>query len=900
MSAAGLDEDLGTQEGAGAGMSIRDYLLVVQRHRLLILLVTVAVTVAVGLYSSTRTPIYESRSEVLVTSFERTTGGGFSGGGVGTLDTELRLMLSAPVRDRVAAQLGLAPSDPRLLSVQVSQLEETSIVTIVARDQDPVIAASVSNAYATAYLDSRRDRVLSRTVTARRALDEEITLSQQALEDVDARIAEQLAGEDVRVIGLREELEVMEDELELLVAERELVAEDPTSRLAAVQGRIIALDNEIAALQTRIAASDEQLAALVTGLGGGSFTDERLTLQERARQLRAERDALGTREAIAARIPNQSPSLDTPGQAAARANATRELQRWDQLTEDIEALGDRTVVASNLQLERDRQLAQLSTLTRQRAGLVSDPTNLTRTAVAQLEELDLAITELEADIDLREQDIEAVLARPTVDVSSLRLERDVVFSRLSAFIQQRASLIEDASDLTEGGEVLVRGAVPTGPISPQPARDGMLAFLLGLALGIGLAFAIDYSEDAIRDDLDVRRATGRRPLLGRIPEWVIPGPTREGIVTLLDPSSVAAESYRELSANVRFMALSLPSSGLPVEERDELLAAGVLDRPPLGRGIMLASPTANNGKTATAVNLAVASARAGQRTIIVDADLRRPRVAELFGLGRLRGLSDLLAERGEVDDYLVNVGVPNLLVLPAGTLPPNPSDVLANAQLDIVYRKLQERFDLILIDTPAVLAVPDSLEAGRLVDWALLVMQHTVTTRREVVGTIERLEQVGIRVEGGILNAIDTRSDAYYYYYTYYHRLEYGAAVDGIDGAAPRGPRVPVGAAGRSAPRGPVGGGAVAPRDRVLVPAARPRGILQRINPFDRDGGRDGDTSRGVRGGRIGRVRPGADGPGAAMLDGFGRGRRDDDLGPDLRTGGPDDLPPLEDPEGPY
>ena len=154
---------------------------------------------------------------------------------------------------------------------------------------------------------------------------------------------------------------------------------------------------------------------------------------------------------------------------------------------------------------------------------------------------------------------------------------------------------------------------------------------------------------------------------------------------------------------------------------------------------MMASPTANNGKTATAVNLAVASARAGQRVVIVDADLRRPRVAALLGLGRLRGLSDLLAERGIVDDYLVNVGVPNLLVLPAGTLPPNPSDVLASSQLDVVYRQLQDRFDLILIDSPAVLAVPDALEVGRLTDWALLVMQHTVSTRREVVGTIERL-----------------------------------------------------------------------------------------------------------------------------------------------------------------
>ncbi len=897
-------------EDEGESLSLRDYWLVVQRHRIMIAIVTLAVTIGATLFSATRTPIYQSRSELLVTGFQRVEDAPLGeAGGTTSLSTELRLITSAPVRDRVAAQLGLAPSDPRLLGIEVSQVQGTSIVAIVARDQDPVIAASVSNAYATAYLDSRRDRVLSRTVSARRALDEEISGLQVELDAVDGRIAERLAGQDVRVVALQDELDVVVDELEALVEERELVAEDPTTRLAAAQGRIIALDTRVAALTVSIAAYDDQLAALIRGVGGGALSDERLVLQDRARQLRAERDALGARGDIAARIPNQDPSQDTPGQAAARANATRDLQRWDQLDRDAETLDDQSIAASNLQLERDRLLSELSSVTRQRTGLVNDPDNLTRAAVEQLEELDLAIEELEADIELREDEIQGILDSPTVDVSSLQLERDVLFSRLSAFIQQRAGLVQDASDLTEGGEVLVRGAVPTAPVSPQPVRTGFLAFVVGLVLGVGLAFARDYSEDAIRDDLDVRRATGRRPLLGRIPEWVIPGPTRDGIVTLLDPSSVAAESYRELSANVRFMALSLPTTGLPVEEREELIAAGAVERPPLGRGIMMASPTANNGKTATAVNLAVASARAGQRTVIVDADLRRPRVAQLFGLGRLRGLSDLLAERGTVDDYLVNVGVPNLLVLPAGTLPPNPADVLANAQFDVVYRQLQERFDLIIIDTPAVLAVPDALEAGRLVDWALLVMQHTVSTRREVVGTIERLEQVGVRVEGGVLNAIDTRSDAYYYYYTYYHRLEYGAAVDGIEGGGARGPRVPVGVGrsggpvgpgGRGAPDGADGGGdlGLGPRDRVLVPAAPPRGgLLRRINPF----ARDDDAPRGVRGGRIGRVRPDPDGRedrdlGRGTLGDGPRGGR----GPLPGSGTPDDLPPLEDPDEPY
>ena len=829
------------EEEAGDGLSIRDYALVLQRHRVLIVVLAIAVTVAAVLFSATRTPIYQSRSELLVSSFQLIATPTLSpsdGGGGGSLATELRLITSAPVRDRVAAQLGLAPSDPRLLGVSVSQIDGTNIVVIVATDQDPVIAASVSNAYATAYLDSRRDRVLSRVVTARRAIDEEIADIQAALADVDARILARQSGREDIVIEAREELRVLERELEDLVLDREELADDPASRLASVQGRIIALDTRARSLELQLLDTDADLAELS---GSAGLADARLVISERRANLTAQRDALGTRASIEARIAANSG--DTTAQINARRDAQDDLRLWDSLNGQIEGLSSSIVEAADLQLARDRLLIELSQVTNQRNQLARDTANLTPAAVVALEAIDEEIAALEADVAERQAEIDRTVARPTIDLSSLTLERDVLFSRLSAFIGQRAGLVEDASGLTEGGEVLVRGSVPTQPISPRPARTGVLALIAGLALGVGIAFARDYLEDAIRDDLDVRRATTNRPLLGRIPEWIIPGPSREGIVTLLDPSSVAAESYRELSANVRFMALtSLESTTDGAADASSVGAASGLDamdatqRPPLARSIMMVSATANNGKTATAVNLAVASARAGQRVVIVDADLRRPRVAALFGLGRLRGLSDLLAERTDVDDYLVNVGVPNLLVLPAGTLPPNPADVLANSQLDIVHQQLKDRFDLIIYDTPAVLAVPDALEVGRLVDWGLLVMQHTVSTRREVTGTIQRLEQVGVPIEGGVLNAIDTRSDAYYYYYTYYHRLEYGASPDGDPAAngsvRVSGPRVPVGPGGPGA--GPSSG--FGPRDRVLVPAAPPRGgMLRRLGLFGTD-----------------------------------------------------------------
>jgi hypothetical protein len=311
-----MSEVLFDEQPTGPTMSARDYLMVVTRHRLLITVVAVAVTTLAVLYSATRTPIYQSRSEVLVSSFQRTSEASLSpgGGGAGSLDTELRLMTSAPVRDRVAAQLGLAPSDPRLLGVQVSQVDSTSIVQIVATDQDPVIAASVSNAYATAYLDSRRDRVLSRIVTARRAIDEEITQLEADLTDVDRRIEERRAGRGELVIGARDELRELERELAALQLERDDLADDPASRLAAVQGRIVALDAQIRTLQLQIQDDDEDLIALA-GVGSTSLADPRLAIIDRRVALTSQRDALGTREAIKARRDAQtlgSPPVELP------------------------------------------------------------------------------------------------------------------------------------------------------------------------------------------------------------------------------------------------------------------------------------------------------------------------------------------------------------------------------------------------------------------------------------------------------------------------------------------------------------------------------------------------------------------------------------------------------------
>ena len=380
-----------------------------------------------------------------------------------------------------------------------------------------------------------------------------------------------------------------------------------------------------------------------------------------------------------------------------------------------------------------------------------------------------------------------------------QIQRDALLAQLTQLIAQGAEVGGGAAAIIGGGSILTPAELPEGPVSPQPLRTGALALVLGALLGVGLAFLRDHVDDVIRDEPDFRRATGGRPVLGRIPTWTDPD-GGDRLATMVEPTSFASEAYRELSAGVRFLL---------VAHGDKAAREAAGDDGPLSRSIMLASATAGDGKTSTAANLAVAAARVGLRTVLVDADLRRATVARRFGLGRTTGLSDVLLSGGRLRDHVIAVGVDNLRVLPAGTIPPNPTELLASPAMRALERELLGRADLVIYDTPAVLAVPDALELGRQVDLAILVARTGKTGRRELAAAIERLEQVGTDVAGSILNGMDEKTDGYYYSY-YYQDATAAAAADAKRGTRRRRSEV--------APIPPVGT-STEPRQRV--PAVR-------------------------------------------------------------------------------
>jgi capsular exopolysaccharide synthesis family protein len=329
---------------------------------------------------------------------------------------------------------------------------------------------------------------------------------------------------------------------------------------------------------------------------------------------------------------------------------------------------------------------------------------------------------------------------------SLQISKRALLTQLAQASSQLKGLAPPALD---AGHVL-RVATPAAkPASPRPIRLLVLGGFIGLILGVCLAYLRDRVDDALRDETRLREVLPGRPVLGYIPHW--PGARGEGIATMVDPHSAVTEAYRSMSTNVRFL-LATPRSADPGTIIDSTL--------------LVTSPAQGEGRTTVAANLAVAAARVGLHVILVDTDLRNPALAKLLGLGDQPGLSDALASAEPAHKYLLDSGVDNLRVLPGGSKPPNPAELLASAAAHSMLVELQEDCDLLILDSAPILPVADSLELMPSVDVVLMVARRSVTRLRQLAAAADRVERVGATVSGVVYNDVterDTNISSEYY-----------------------------------------------------------------------------------------------------------------------------------------
>ncbi|MDQ6776296.1 MAG: polysaccharide biosynthesis tyrosine autokinase, partial [Actinomycetota bacterium] len=358
--------------------------------------------------------------------------------------------------------------------------------------------------------------------------------------------------------------------------------------------------------------------------------------------------------------------------------------------------------------------------------------------------------------DLVAQQAAARASNPNAFVSSeplggLSAQRSQLLSQQGELKQRLDSLQLDAPLPSSGPQLVTTGTVPTIKLKPRPVQAGVLGGVLGLLVGVGLALFLAYLDDRIHSKEDLERLIGDVPVLGLIP--VLP-PTkaaeRSSIVSVIDPDSVGAEAFRNLSTFLQFIG---------VERQPKVL--------------QITSPNAEDGKSTTVGNLAAVLAAGGQRVVVVDCDLRRGRLHQLFGVANAAGFTGVYQRVATLCDAVRPVPGVGLDLLPSGALPHNPAALLLGKRTAEVLNELQERYDVVLVDCPPVLPVADAVALSAWVDGTILVVAADTTTRRDLRRTLEVLRHANTPLIGAVLNR--TSADTHYGYPYGYARQEGGS-----------------------------------------------------------------------------------------------------------------------------
>ena len=313
------------------------------------------------------------------------------------------------------------------------------------------------------------------------------------------------------------------------------------------------------------------------------------------------------------------------------------------------------------------------------------------------------------------------------EADALRTQRGVYQSQIED--------LEVSADVTQTGvQVLTKAEAPDSPVSPKPQRDLALALVLGLVLGIGLAFLIETLDERIRSVSDLERVAGGLPVLGSIP--FVDRNVPNSVATRDDPTSLQAEAFKSLRTTVKFVG---------VDRQLKIL--------------QITSPNQGEGKTTAVANLAVAVAQGGERVVVACCDLRRPTVQERFGVKLAPGFTDVLTNETTLDGAVQRIGS-HLGVLPAGTQPRNPSELLSSDRAHAVLEAIASQTDVLILDSTPVLPVTDALVVSRFADATIVIVDSRLTTRKAVQRTLQLLHQVNAPVIGLVLNGV-SESDQY-------------------------------------------------------------------------------------------------------------------------------------------
>ena len=711
-----------------------DYTRIVVKRRHIALSVFAIVSLAAAVYSFTATPIYEGRAQLLIESddpniinFQQVTSDKVNANTLSRQDyyqTQYRLLQSRAVAKKTIETLNLWENEELRPSLRRNESFVSGAVASVrgwftSSDADDNVAAEDETAAQAEAIDTFLEHLTVSPVRNSR-------LAEVAFRSEEPRRAAVIANTlaqsyidinmDFRFRATKEATDWLEKQL----AEQRKDVEGAETRLQQYREQ-----NDALSLEDRQNIVVQKLADLNAAVTRAKT--ERLQKEAMYQQLVAS-------ESDAARLDTFPAILSNQFIQQQKAELASLQRKQAQLSEKF---GERH--PEMIEVQSAIQTSQLK-LQGEVAKVVQAVRTEYQAAVAQEQSMTGA---------LEAQKGEALaMNRKAIDYGVI--QRDVDSNK-----QIYDSLLQRAKETGVSGElrtsnvrVVDRAEPATDPVSPRRLLNILGGLFGGALLGIGFAFLFEYLDNRVKTPEEIERDLGI-PSLGLIPVLPTNGTVANPLISDGAPPTFS-EAFRALRTNILFSA----ADGGP-------------------RSIVVTSTGPSEGKTMVAGNVAIGLAQAGQRVLLIDADMRRPRAHELFATPVEPGLSNLLVGASKPSEVVQATTVENLWVMAAGKTPPNPAELLGSRRFAELTNALGDRFDCVIIDTPPVLAVTDAAVIAHRASGVLFVIAADVTSRQAAQTALDQLEHARAKFLGAVLNRVDVERDGYYY--SRYYRKDYGA-----------------------------------------------------------------------------------------------------------------------------
>jgi capsular exopolysaccharide synthesis family protein len=702
------------------GQDLRWYFSVVRRWWWVILVCVLVAGAGAYLVSSWTQPVYSATATLLIHKAQTGTSSEYSDilASERLANTYSLMLTSRPVLEEVIAQLELGQSPDALAKkTTVRSVPDTQLIELSVENTNPSTAAIVADTIAQVFLEQIQAQQKQRYAVSLGSIEEQMSALSTLIEENQATLD--------NLNAARVKAETDQARQESLLAEyradyRAYQRDYEDLRLAAAQSRdnvsIVesaqALEGETESFYTA------KVTLMVNQIQGGATADSSQRLALTYSKM------LGGQQVLEAAIAQLG------------------------LDESADSLAERLTVVpvTNTQLiqlyVRDADPARSVQLADTVAGVfLTDLEAMQQEPYAEfLADLQARIDELGAMVEETQTQVDTLSADRIATEIELARQEDLQAGYRSdyrALQQDYKDMQLAAAQSARDVSISETAMVPKSPIRPRTLLTTALAAAVGMMLGLGAAFLLEYLDDTVRTPDDVNHALGL-DTLGAIGHLSKSDPP---LVVAGMPRSPITEAFRALATNIRYSSVDQPLKVL-----------------------MVTSPQAYTGKSFIVANLAATAAKSGLRVVAVDADLRQPRLHRLFDLSAHKGLVDALVE-GKLNGRLLPTSQEGLRLLCSGdVLPANPGELLSSRRMQDLLEELAQDADLVLLDTPPVLPVADATVLAPMVDGVLLALEAGHTRRQAAVRAAESLHQVGARLVGVVLNRVPSIGmDSYYY-----------------------------------------------------------------------------------------------------------------------------------------